>query len=162
MKQIIISLTCFSLLTISCTSGNKINNTATFADIEKAIQSSHWVFSAQRASGDIGRSRQLTTDYSVMLRGDTMVSYLPYYGRAYAGVAGVETKSVLDFTSAQVNQSTSLNKKNTTVVTIKPGDYTEVQSYTFTIFNNGRAELSVLLVNRSPISFSGNISPLKR
>ena len=161
MKRIIVLVVCFSLLHISCTSGNKISSAATPAEIETAIQSDHWIFSAQRATGDAGRSRQLTTDYTVALRGDTMVSYLPYFGRAYAGSAGLETKSVLDFTSVDCKLNKEINKKGATVIIIKPADYSDVQSYTFTIFSNGRADLNVLLTSRSPISFSGSISPRK-
>lgn len=159
MKRIIVLLVYSSLLTIGCTPGNKISSAATPAEIETAVQSGHWVFSAQRATGDVGRSRQLTTDYTVAVRGDSMISYLPYFGRAYAGSAGLETKSVLDFRSVDFTLSKEINKKGATVIIIKPADYTDVQSYTFTIFSNGRADLNVLLTSRSPITFSGSVSP---
>lgn len=162
MKQVIISLVCFSLLNIACTPGNKISNTATSAEVEMAIESGQWVFSALRATSNAGRPRQLTTDYTVVLRGDTMISYLPYFGRAYSGGAGFETKSVLDFKSVDFKLSKGVNSKKATIITIKPGDYTDVQAYTFTFFSNGRADLNVVLTSRSPISFSGSVSPRKK
>src|SRR5664279_4274207 len=47
------------------------------------VDSQHFVFVAQTASPLRGGFRNLTSIYDVRVRKDTLVSYLPYFGRAY-------------------------------------------------------------------------------
>src|SRR5438105_11782972 len=53
------------------------------AEIKNAVESKNYVFKAQTALPTSGRIRQLTSDYDLRVTGDTVVSYLPYFGRAY-------------------------------------------------------------------------------
>lgn len=155
----IISLLCFIFLGFACTSSGKMTGGASAGEIDAAIKNRHWIFTAQQANGDAGTTRQLNSNYDVTLKNDTMVSALPYFGRAYSG-AGLETKSVLDFKSLDFKLSEEVNNKGATIITIRPNDYSDVQSYTFTFFNNGRADLIVALTSRTPINFSGNVRPV--
>jgi len=47
------------------------------------VDSQHFVFIAQSAKPLRGNFRNLTSQYDVTISNDTMVSYLPYFGRAY-------------------------------------------------------------------------------
>lgn len=128
----------------------------------QAITSDRWIFIANQAIPQRGRAQMLTTRYTVLCNSDTIKSALPYFGRAYTAVIG-ETTSPLDFTSTDFSFNKNDNGKGQSkwTVTIKPNDYREVQSYTFTLFPNGSAQLNVQLTNRSPISFSGTVMPVK-
>ncbi len=71
----------------------------------------------------------------------------------------MSTQSPLDFQSTNFTINKKENDKGRWDVVIKPNDYREVQSLTFTFFNNGSAQLNVQLTNRTPISFNGDVMP---
>ncbi|MFT3748592.1 MAG: DUF4251 domain-containing protein [Agriterribacter sp.] len=133
---------------------------ASDTEMAQAITSGKWVFIANQAMPQSGRSRMLTTRYSVILNNDTLTSALPYFGRAYAAPIG-ETTSPLDFSSTNFTLSKNESGAGRWNVNIKTNDVREVQVYNFTLFTNGSAQLSVQLTNRSPISFSGRVMPVK-
>ena len=114
----------------------------------------NWEFVAQQAMPQVGRSRNVTGGYTVRYSPGKLVVALPYYGRAYAG-AGYGIQNALDFITTNFSYTEEPGKKNRRTITIKPKDYSEVQSLSFTFYPSGTARLSVILTNRSPISFSG-------
>jgi hypothetical protein len=118
-----------------------------------------WVFKARQALPQSGRSRILTSEYLVKYSPGKLVVALPYFGRAYAG-AGYGMENVLDFTSTDFSYTEETGRKNRRNITIKPKDHSEVQSLSFTFYPNGSARLSVVLTNRSAISFQGDHSAL--
>jgi hypothetical protein len=92
---------------------------------------------------------------------DTLISYLPYFGRAQ--VAPVDpTKNSLDFTSTDFEYTKTVNKKGGWDILIKPKDQRDVQQLSFRIFDNGSASLGVASANRDPITFQGYITEKKR
>lgn len=128
--------------------------------IGKAIESDNWIFSANQAYPQRGRSVNLTGIYEVLCRKDTVTFHLPYYGRAYTAQIG-QTTSPLDFITTDFDLNKTRNDKGKWTITIKPKDNREVQSFDFTLYENGSAQLNVLLTNRSPINFSGSVRPGK-
>lgn len=122
--------------------------------IAQAITADNWIFSANQALPQRGRSRNLTGGYEVVCRKDTLLFYLPYFGRAYSAPIG-ETTSPLNFKTTNFSFNKTTNDKGRWNITVVPKDYREVQSCGFTLYENGSAQLNVQLTNRSPISFSG-------
>jgi hypothetical protein len=92
---------------------------------------------------------------------DTVLVYLPYFGRSYSAAAAMNGKGPLDFQTTSFSFTKQQNKKGGWDINIKPKDNGEIQSLSFTLYDNGSAQLNVLLTNRSPISFSGTVSPKK-
>ncbi|MGQ0740067.1 MAG: DUF4251 domain-containing protein [Bacteroidota bacterium] len=130
-------------------------------EITAAIAANRWVFNAQRSDPSIGRSSFLSSGYEVRCSGDTAVFNLPYSGQLQAPARFPGGKGPLDFTSTDFSV-TKLQKGNGKwVVTLKPGDQADVISCTFTFFENGRASLDVLFINRTPMYFYGTVEPLK-
>jgi len=125
-------------------------------EIAAAINADNWVFTAKQAMPMRGQTRNLTTTYEVKCGKDTVVSYLPYVGRAYNAQLG-ESKSPLDFQSINFSIDKSQDNKGRWIVNVKPNDYREVQSLNFTFFESGSAQLSVQFTGRDPISFSGSV-----
>jgi hypothetical protein len=122
--------------------------------VKELVEAQGYVFKAQTALPMSGRTRNLTTDYDVQVSKTSVVSYLPYFGRAY--VAPIDaTKSALDFTSKDFEYASTPGKKDGWTVTIKPKDYTEVRQMTITISSDGYATLQVISTNRQAISFNG-------
>jgi hypothetical protein len=126
------------------------------------VESKNFVFKAQTALPLSGPSRNLTSDYDLRVTPESIVSYLPYYGRAY--VAPMDpSKSALEFTSKDFDYTTTPGKKDGWTVTIKPKDYKEVQQMTLSISSEGYASLQVTSTNRQAISFNGVIvAPRKK
>ena len=52
--------------------------------VEKLVTSGKYKINVNRALPARGRSVTLTSPYSVEIRNDSVISYLPYYGRAYS------------------------------------------------------------------------------
>jgi hypothetical protein len=120
------------------------------------VDSQHFVFEAQTVTPLRGNFRNLTSQYDVRVTKDSLISYLPYFGQAYSAPIN-QTKSSLDFTSTNFSYSVSAYKNDGWYITIKPKDKTQVQQYFFTVFNNGKASLSVISTSKDQISFNGFI-----
>jgi hypothetical protein len=124
--------------------------------VRSFVESKEFTFKARTVMPMSGGSRQLTTDYDVRLLGDSIISYLPYFGRAYTATYGTESGGV-EFTSTQFEYKAKARKKGGWDITIKPKDVKEVQELDFTVSDDGSASLRVTSTNRQPISFYGNV-----
>jgi hypothetical protein len=99
---------------------------------------------------------QLTSDYSLTVRKDSVISYLPYFGRAYTAPIG-KTSGGIEFTSTDFVYTSKQNKKGGWQIEIKPNDETDVRQMLLTVSKNGYGSLSVTSNNRQAISFNGYI-----
>lgn len=127
--------------------------------VEKAITSKHFVFKAQTVLPMSGTSRFLTSDYEVKLSGDSLTSYLPYFGRAYSVTYG--ERGGIDFTSTKFDYKIEPAKKGGWNVSIAPEDINNTQRFNFTISEDGYTYLQVFSTNRQPIAFNGYIAEKK-
>lgn len=129
--------------------------------IEKLITSRNYVFKAQTVlPSSPAASRQLTTDYDVRISPDSIVSFLPYFGRSYNAPMD-PSKGGIQFTSTRFDYSQSARKKGGWDIVIKPEDTQDARSLSFSISENGYASLQVLSNNRQPIIFNGYITEKK-
>ena len=128
--------------------------------VQNFVKSKEFVFKAQTVMPMTGTSRQLTSDYDVKFLGDSIVAYLPYFGRAYS--AGYGEGGGIDFTSTKFDYKVKQRKKGGWDISIKPQDAKDIQQLNFTISENGYATLQVTSSNRQPISFNGYIVERKR
>ena len=128
--------------------------------VQNFIKSKEFVFKAQTVLPITGMSRQLTSDYDVRFLGDSIVAYLPYFGRAYS--AGYGEGGGIDFTSTKFDYKATQRRKGGWDISIKPKDAKDVQQMNLTVSENGYATLQVTSNNRQPISFNGYIVERKR
>ena len=159
----ILLVTCLAVVTFipySAAQKNTDKDDAKRAAFKNMVDSQQFVFVAQSVNPLRGRFRNLTSEYDVRVSQDTMVSYLPYFGRAYSAPID-PSKSGLEFKSTDFSYSVTPRKKNGWDVLIKPKDYRDVQQFRFTINENGSANLDVTSISRDPISFNGYIKPGK-
>ena len=152
-----LSIAIFFIITLlgACNSSRKVATTE--ADITAAIDSSNWTFTVDRVVPQSGRSRQPNGIYTVVYTANKLNVYLPYIGRAFSGADVFSTVGPLDFISKDFTTDKQLVKPGEWTIKIKPKDNTEVQLMIFTFFSNGTADLSVSMMNRSPISFGGRV-----
>ncbi len=151
----------FVIAALGCSSPSKLlNKEEQRAALKSAMDQKRYVFKAQTVQPTSGRNRQLTSAYSVTLKGDTLISDLPYFGRAYTAPMDV-TKSVLQFNSTRFDYNSAPGKKQGWNITIRFNDVSEVQSYSLSISEDGYASLQATLTNRQPISFNGTAEGIK-
>ena len=124
------------------------------ATTKRIIEAKNYIFKAQTVTPSRGSLRQLTSEYDLTVSGDSVIAYLPYFGRAYS--APINTEGGINFSSAKSGYFVK-QKKNRWEITIEPGDVTDVQQLHLDIYQNGRANLLVNSINRQSISFSGYI-----
>jgi hypothetical protein len=126
------------------------------ADVKNMIDSSRFIFVAERMNPLRGRTRYLTSKYDVTVRKDTVVSFLPFFGRAYQAPMD-PSKGGIQFTSTRFSYDVQQKKDNEWDVMIVPKDYSDVQQLHFNIFENGTTTLNVVSTNRDAISFYGHL-----
>ena len=126
------------------------------AATKSLVDSQNYVFIAQSASPMSGRVRQLTPDYDLKITKSLIISYLPYYGRAYTAPID-PTQGGIQFTSKDFTYTATPRTKGGWDVLIKPKDYQDVQQMSLSISSTGYATLQVTSTNRQPISFNGYV-----
>ncbi|RFS21984.1 DUF4251 domain-containing protein [Chitinophaga silvatica] len=129
------------------------------AAVKSLIDSQNFVFNAQNAFPVGGRMRNITSNYDLTITKDSVISFLPYFGRAFTADYNV-TKSPLDFVSTSFEYSVAPGKKDGWAVTIKPKDNKSVQTMYLTVSSEGYASLQVTSIDRTSISFNGDISSI--
>jgi len=130
------------------------------AQVKNLVDSQNYVFVAQSASPMSGRLRQLTPDYDLKVSKSSIVSYLPYFGRAYTAPLD-PTQGGIQFTTKDFEYTATPRNKGGWDVLIKPKGYRDVQQMSLTISSTGYATLQVTSTNRQPISFNGYIKAPK-
>ena len=153
MKHYLITLFIMLLLSgtlVSCATSEEraAQQAETALAVEKALADRHYRIIIQRMNPRRSSMVSLSYGYSLEVKGDTLVSYLPYYGRAfnvpYGGGKG------LNFTERiRSYQSWRLKKGGTHVELVD-------------VFDNGRALLELQMQEREGISYDGDVDLSKK
>ena len=98
-------------------------------------------------------AQHLDYGYEITVRNDSLISYLPYFGRAYSlpygGGKGLNFK-------ARISQyQTKRNKKDLTRIDLTAQNEEDIYQYQVEIFDNGSADIQVLSRQRESIRFTG-------
>lgn len=128
------------------------------AAVTKAmVEAKNYVFRAQLAYPQNGRSLNLTSEYDLIVRPDSVISFLPYFGRAYAAPMN-QAEGGIKFTSTDFEYTLEKRKKRSWEIAIRPRDVSGMQQMNLTIFDNGSASLRVNSLNRQGITFHGYVT----
>lgn len=123
---------------------------------QQLLETKNFIFKAETVNPQRGRLRQLTTEYDVIVTSDTVIAFLPFFGRAYSAPIN-PAEGGIKFTSGKFDYSLAPGKKKSWALKIKPNDVKDVQDLYFTIFDNKKATLLVNSLNRESIVFNGYI-----
>lgn len=139
----------------------KQKHDARITSIKNMVDSASYVFKADYAYPLRGTQKNLTSDYDVRVSKDTIIAYLPYYGRAYVAPQD-PTEGGIKFTSTKFNYVTEPQKKGGWRVVVTPKDnngtdWRDVRQLVFFISSEGYTSLQVTSTNRDPISFNGTV-----
>lgn len=126
-------------------------------DIKEMVEEQRFTIDVDRALPMSGSSINLTSPYSLEMRGDSVISYLPYYGRAYSlpygGGDGMRfTKTVNDYRCA-------FNKKGTAEIKFTARTDDDTYRFDIRVYPNGSSSIQVLPTNKQTISYDGEINP---
>src|SRR3954453_20735247 len=153
--QIILIFLLFALTQCSSSkntsSSNNIFNDST---IQELINTKHYTFVAQYAQPMRGKQIALTTEYTLTVHNDSLISYLPYYGQSYSAPIN-PSDAGLEFTSTNFDYTATPSGKGNYNITIKPKNESKANQMILTVTSTGYGNLQVLSSNRSAISFRG-------
>lgn len=124
---------------------------------KELIDARSYVFKAQTALPMGGRSRQLTSDYDVKVAKDSVLVYLPYFGRAFTAPLD-PAKGGIQFKSKDFEYTINNKRKGGWDILIKPRDAGDVRQLSLMISEDGYGTLQVLSNNRQPIMFNGYVT----
>jgi hypothetical protein len=123
--------------------------------VEKLLLSGKYKVEVDRAIPSTGRSVMLTSPYSVEIRNDSVISYLPYYGRAYSIPYG--GGDGLNFKASITDYQLAWNKKGSAKITFTARNSEDKYDFCIDVFSNASSSVYVNMQNRQPISFHGNL-----
>ncbi len=128
--------------------------------VKNLIDSQNFIFVPQTVSPLRGGIRELTSYYDLEVSKDTIISYLPYFGRAYTAPLN-PSEGGINFTSTNFDYKVIPGKKGAWDISIKPKNDVNVQELLLRVFDNSLASLNITSQNRDPISFQGHITEKK-
>lgn len=132
----------------------------TSSKVQNLVNDQRFIFTAESMTPLRGRMQILTTPYDVIVKKDTLICYLPYFGRAYQVPSNPNNVGV-QFTSNKYDYTFSPAKKNSWEIKLVPKDMTDIREMTLDIYNDGSAYLNILSNFRDAISYKGYISAIK-
>ena len=160
MKRVI----CLSVLFISvailwsscATSEEKAAQMAELSvNVTNALNNRDFMIAIDRMYPMRGSSRHVTYGYSVEVRNDTLISYLPYFGRAYNVPYG--GGKGLNFTAPIGSYQEFMKRNGQRHIEIGVTNDEDTYFYTIEVFDNGNSSVDVRARQRERISFSGNL-----
>ena len=123
--------------------------------VREALANRHYIINVSSAHPIKHPTIMLTSPFSLEVRGDTLISYLPFFGEAYNVPYG--GGKGLNFTGI-INEYED--------VVVKPGEHQiriglrneeDTYVYALTVFENGSSSIYVWMQQRSEISFNGEV-----
>lgn len=145
------------LCCLACLAGGLYSYSQVPAEtLKKMIDEKSFVFHANSVLPTGGRSRQLTTEYTLVIKRDSVVADLPYFGRVYNVDYG-NTNGGYDFVSTRFEYSAVPRKKGGWTINIRLKDRNDPGRITLFISETGNTSVNIISTNRQPISYSGII-----
>ena len=157
MKAKIFIIIGYLLLTLTIFGQSKQQSKAEIkaAKVEQYIQSGHYEIIVNQVNPMCGRTRQLTSEYSVRVSGDSSYVYLPYFGRAYSapygGDGGIKVAALMDNYKVDYKEG-----KNYSISFTAKGANDTFQ-FSISIWTNGSSSINVTSNNRQAIGYIGEL-----
>jgi hypothetical protein len=154
MKILITIFLCAAV--ISCSQPKELGEGSSDPGISRIIKQREYTFTARTVLPTGGRVVQLTSSYDMHISKDSIIAYLPYFGRAYTAPIG-STNPGIQFTSVDFGYDVKERKRDGWQISIRPRDTQDIQQLNLTVSESGFASLQVTSNNRQPISYNGII-----
>lgn len=139
---------------------NNITKAQKREQMKQLLEGKEYIFIAQSAYTASGRMVQLTSEYFLKVKGDSLESHLPFFGVAFRAPFS-STVSPLSFISSDFDYSMVENKKGRFDVTIRLNKPDDPNILNLSVSSGGYADLRVISTDRQAMSFYGELQPLK-
>lgn len=123
--------------------------------VKKLIASENYKIDVQTALPMRGRSVPLTSAYSLEIRNDSVISYLPYFGRAYSIPYG--GGNGLNFRASLKEYNMKMDKKGNAVIQFVARNPEDNYEFSAKVYSNGSSSIDVNMQNRQSIGFLGTL-----
>ena len=98
----------------------------------------------------------LTSHYSLEIHGDSILSYLPYFGRAYSAPYG--GGEGLTFKEVATEKEQTSKKKGSYEIKFRVKTKEDVYMFRVEVYPNGSVTINVTPVNKQAITFYGDVA----
>ena len=149
-----------ALAAVSCGTTTKMTAEQQQA-LRTAIENRNFTITVDKAFPQRGNMINLTSPYSLTIKGDSVYSYLPYFGQAYSipygGGAG------LNFNGTLTDYEIAAGKRGVNIVTFRVQSPDGRVEYRLEIESEGSSTITVNSQNRQSIRFMGDMEdPVKK
>ncbi len=103
-----------------------------------------------------GNSQILSSEYSIRVKGDSVISHLPYFGRAYS--APYSGGNVFSFTAPLLSYNVDSLQKTSVRISFSTKTIDDTFTFYVDLFENRKASVRVSAVNRQGVSYLGELS----
>ena len=125
------------------------------AKVTKALEARDYKIAVNRMYPMKGSSRSVSYGYSVEVRNDSLISYLPYFGGAYNVPYG--GGKGLNFSERIGSYRESQKNNGERQIEISVTNEEDTYIYLIKVFSNGNSSIDVTSRQRDHISYSGEL-----
>ena len=125
------------------------------AKVTKALEARDYKIAVNRMYPMKGSSRSVSYGYSVEVRNDSLISYLPYFGGAYNVPYG--GGKGLNFSERIGSYRESQKNNGERQIEINVNNEEDTYIYLIKVFSNGNSSIDVTSRQRDHISYSGEL-----
>ena len=156
-KYLISAVILVAMLTGCATSAERLERQAREAAmVEEALQNRRYTIDIHMMHPLRGRAVNVTSNYSVEVKGDTLVSYLPYFGRGYQVPYG--GGKGLNFIAPITGYQSETDRKGTTRIMLTSENEEDSYLYVLEVFSNGESSVEVQSRQRDRIYYTGRMN----
>lgn len=176
MKRIVFALLCIGIGLVSCKSGQSVASAKEKSLVTKAIEQQKFRIESSWAhpqttnalqqvmnagliqpGSDAGAISLLGNTNFLTLKGDSISSYLPYFGERQMQVAYSGTDNTIQFKGLLEDYSITKDKKSRYTISFRATSNTERFDVMITLFPNATTRIYLNSASRFPISYLGEL-----
>ena len=123
--------------------------------VQDVLNDRHFVIDVMTAVPQRGRTMHLSSGYSVRIKGDSIISSLPYFGRAYNVPYG--GGKGLSFTEIYKDYKVSHPKDGLTTIIVVVDNKEDVYNYKIEVYDDGESSIEVTSRERDRMFYRGSL-----
>ena len=154
-KSILFLLSATLLMACATAAERAARQTETANAVRAALADRHYRLTITQAYPRRGGSVNVSRDFFLEVKGDTLVSYLPFFGQAYRSSLSGADKG-LNFTEQIRSYEVVQQKDGVSRIRLRVRNEEDSYVYLLDLSDTGRASIRVLPTERDDISFDGD------
>lgn len=127
--------------------------------VVQLVNGNHYQISVDYVHPQYMEPKFLSREYSVTIKGDSISSILPFYGRAER--VSFDYESPLDFDSKIIKYKVTHPKADLTRIVLSTKNKSELFDYTIDVYDNASVQMRVKGFERDYNDFTGSIDAIK-